>query len=91
MFTPAGLASAATLRMLPIPDAGSIRTLALLSILMGEGYHVAFVPLGNATEPHAHPHPRYSARLRAMGVHVFPRSTPAGWVEREQLLTVAGF
>ena len=51
---------------------------------------MAFVPLGNATEPHAHPHPRYSARLRAMGVHVFPRSTPAGWVEREQLLTVAG-
>lgn len=54
---------------------GSIRTLNMLRILLGAGFHVTFMPTA------AQRFPRYPARLRALGVDVLPPrdSGAAGW------------
>jgi hypothetical protein len=54
--------------------AGSIRSLNILRILLGEGYHVSFLPLAGGREP------KYTAQARAIGVQVItPIKDPQSW------------
>lgn len=58
----------------PDRDAGSIRNINLLRILLEAGYHVTFIPTAGGREQH------YVTQLRLMGVHVFPVMPPEQWM-----------